>query len=163
MTRLPHASIGSDLIVGFPGRVCRRISPRPRALLHDLPLTHLHVFPYSDRPGTDAARLAGELTVQSSAIAGAAFATSVTRWQPGFAESQQGTIRRALTVDDGWSAVTDNYLKVSWIVGTRETSGCRSRSTEQQRHLLSGRLLRPAFHNQLTACGPDISTSALSH
>jgi len=23
-----------------------------------------------------------------------------------------GTVRRALTVDDGWSAVTDNYLKV---------------------------------------------------
>jgi hypothetical protein len=29
-----------------------------------------------------------------------------------FRESQRGTTRRALTVDDGWSAVTDNYLKV---------------------------------------------------
>jgi len=29
-----------------------------------------------------------------------------------FRASQAGTSRRALTVDDGWSAVTDNYLKV---------------------------------------------------
>jgi tRNA A37 methylthiotransferase MiaB len=29
-----------------------------------------------------------------------------------FRDSQRGTVRRALTVDDGWSAVTDNYLKV---------------------------------------------------
>ena len=29
-----------------------------------------------------------------------------------FRASQAGRIRRALTVDDGWSAVTDNYLKV---------------------------------------------------
>jgi tRNA A37 methylthiotransferase MiaB len=29
-----------------------------------------------------------------------------------FRRSQHGTVRRALTVDDGWSAVTDNYLKV---------------------------------------------------
>ena len=44
-----------------------------------------------------------------------------------FLESQAGTMRRALVVDDGWSAVTDNYLKVrlpeqrrrnEWIVLT---------------------------------------------
>jgi hypothetical protein len=29
-----------------------------------------------------------------------------------FRQAQTGTSRRALTVDDGWSAVTDNYLKV---------------------------------------------------
>jgi hypothetical protein len=29
-----------------------------------------------------------------------------------FRRSQRGSTRRALTVDDGWSAVTDNYLKV---------------------------------------------------
>jgi hypothetical protein len=29
-----------------------------------------------------------------------------------FRASQVGSRRRALTVDDGWSAVTDNYLKV---------------------------------------------------
>ena len=29
-----------------------------------------------------------------------------------FRAAQRGTLRRALVVDDGWSAVTDNYLKV---------------------------------------------------
>ena len=49
--RLPHASIGSDMIVGFPGESDDDF----RANLDYLPaspLTHLHVFPYSDRPGT---------------------------------------------------------------------------------------------------------------
>ena len=57
-------------------------------------------------------RSVGESMVRLSAIVAAAFATSVTRWRLAFDESQRGTIRRALTVDDGWSAVTDNYLKV---------------------------------------------------
>jgi hypothetical protein len=29
-----------------------------------------------------------------------------------FRASQGGSVRRALVVDDGWSAVTDNYLKL---------------------------------------------------
>ena len=50
--RLPHASIGSDLIVGFPGESAADFA-ETEMLLRDLPLTHLHVFPYSDRPGTE--------------------------------------------------------------------------------------------------------------
>ena len=49
--RLPHAAIGSDLIVGFPGETDEDFAASDR-YLPDSPLTHLHVFPYSDRPGT---------------------------------------------------------------------------------------------------------------
>ncbi len=54
--RLPHAGIGSDLIAGFPGE---RAEDAQQTLdyLADSPLTYLHVFPYSPRPGTEAARL----------------------------------------------------------------------------------------------------------
>ena len=51
--RLPHASIGTDMIVGFPGETDDDF----RANLDYLPtspLSHVHVFPYSDRPGTAA-------------------------------------------------------------------------------------------------------------
>jgi threonylcarbamoyladenosine tRNA methylthiotransferase MtaB len=52
---MPHASIGSDVIVGFPEK--QSAIRRERSVLRDLPLSHLHVFPYSDRPGTEASAM----------------------------------------------------------------------------------------------------------
>ena len=49
--RMPHASIGSDVIVGFPGETDEDFD-RLASYLERSPLTHVHVFPYSDRPGT---------------------------------------------------------------------------------------------------------------
>jgi threonylcarbamoyladenosine tRNA methylthiotransferase MtaB len=46
--RLPHAAIGSDLIVGFPGETDQDFDELTSYLLRS-PLTSLHVFPYSDR------------------------------------------------------------------------------------------------------------------
>ena len=51
IARLPHASIGSDMIVGFPGETDDDFAANLE-YLPSSPLTHLHVFPYSDRPGT---------------------------------------------------------------------------------------------------------------
>ncbi|MGH9254535.1 MAG: MiaB/RimO family radical SAM methylthiotransferase, partial [Vicinamibacterales bacterium] len=55
-TLLPDASVGSDLIVGFPGESPAHFAETLEAL-GQIPLTYLHVFPYSDRPGTAASRL----------------------------------------------------------------------------------------------------------
>lgn len=58
--KVPLAGIGADVMAGFPGE-----SPSAHAntvaLIRDLPLTYLHVFPYSRRPGTAAARFADQL------------------------------------------------------------------------------------------------------
>ena len=110
-TRIPHVSIGSDLIVGFPGESFSHFD-ETQALLRDLPLTHLHVFPYSDRPGTDAAALGGRVDGAVIRERGQHLRDIGHQMATRFRLSQRGTIRRALTVDDGWSAVTDNYLKV---------------------------------------------------
>jgi threonylcarbamoyladenosine tRNA methylthiotransferase MtaB len=109
--RLPHASIGTDLIVGFPGESSAHFA-QTEALLRDLPLTHLHVFPYSDRPGTDAASFGGRVDGAEIRDRGRRLRDIGHEMATRFRQSQQGTKRRALTVDDGWSAVTDNYLKV---------------------------------------------------
>jgi threonylcarbamoyladenosine tRNA methylthiotransferase MtaB len=108
---LPHASIGSDFIVGFPGESSADFE-ESASLLRDLPLTHLHVFPYSDRPGTEAASLAGRVDGALVRDRGRRIRAIGQEMQARFRETQRGTVRRALTVDDGWSAVTDNYLKV---------------------------------------------------
>jgi threonylcarbamoyladenosine tRNA methylthiotransferase MtaB len=108
---IPHASIGCDVIVGFPGETSAQFGDT-RSILGDLPLTHLHVFPYSDRPGTEASamerKVDGATTRERGRELRALGATMARR----FRESQAGTTRRALVVDDGWSAVTDNYLKL---------------------------------------------------
>jgi threonylcarbamoyladenosine tRNA methylthiotransferase MtaB len=109
--RMPHAAIGSDVIVGFPGETDSHFSELC-TLLERLPLTHLHVFPYSDRPGTEAAAIHPKVDGVVIRERGRRVREIGARKTQAFRASQAGTVRRALTVDDGWSAVTDNYFKV---------------------------------------------------
>jgi threonylcarbamoyladenosine tRNA methylthiotransferase MtaB len=51
--RLPEAAIGTDVLVGFPGETEAAFESTYR-LVESLPLTYLHVFPFSARPGTAA-------------------------------------------------------------------------------------------------------------
>jgi threonylcarbamoyladenosine tRNA methylthiotransferase MtaB len=51
--RLPEAAIGADMLVGFPGET-EAAFEATCALAEALPLTYLHVFPFSARPGTPA-------------------------------------------------------------------------------------------------------------
>jgi threonylcarbamoyladenosine tRNA methylthiotransferase MtaB len=108
---IPHAAIGSDVIVGFPGETDAAFL-ESCALLERLPLTHLHVFPYSDRPGTAASAMRGKVDGATIRERGRRIREVGAQRAEHFRRSQSGTVRRALTVDDGWSAVTDNYFKI---------------------------------------------------
>ena len=109
--RIPHASIGSDIIVGFPGETDHDFEQLV-AYLERSPLTHVHVFPYSDRPGTEASALTGN--VHGSAIRERARRVRELGrlLTDHFHQSQVGTIHRGLTLEDGTLVVTGNYLKV---------------------------------------------------
>ena len=52
----PDASIGADMIVGYPGETEEQFL-KTYDLVKELPITHFHVFPYSKRKGTMAARM----------------------------------------------------------------------------------------------------------
>jgi threonylcarbamoyladenosine tRNA methylthiotransferase MtaB len=108
---MPHASIGSDVIVGFPGETASEFE-QTESLLVDLPLTHLHVFPYSDRPGTDASAMSDKIDGATIRDRGQRLRAIGHQMSTRFRQSQIGKVRRALTVDDGLSAVTDNFLKI---------------------------------------------------
>jgi threonylcarbamoyladenosine tRNA methylthiotransferase MtaB len=108
---MPHASIGSDVIVGFPGEGEEQFAVMTRRL-RSLPVTHLHVFPYSDRPGTKASRLPGKVDGAAIRTRGREVRDIGAALTATFRASQVGVRHRALTLDDGWSAVTGNYLKV---------------------------------------------------
>ncbi|MCM2265215.1 MAG: tRNA (N(6)-L-threonylcarbamoyladenosine(37)-C(2))-methylthiotransferase MtaB [Desulfuromonadales bacterium] len=60
VTAVPDAAIGLDVIVGFPGETEDEFENTVR-LIEELPVTHLHVFPFSKRPGTAAATMPGHL------------------------------------------------------------------------------------------------------
>jgi len=59
--RLPDAAIGVDVLVGFPGE-SEEAFANTRSLLEELPISYLHVFPYSRRPGTVAAEMPEQLS-----------------------------------------------------------------------------------------------------
>jgi threonylcarbamoyladenosine tRNA methylthiotransferase MtaB len=51
---MPGAAIGADVMVGFPGETGEQFE-ESRTFIESLPFTYLHVFTYSERPGTPAA------------------------------------------------------------------------------------------------------------
>lgn len=109
--RLPHASIGTDIIVGFPGETERDFEALT-TYLERSPLTHLHVFPYSDRPGTAASRM-GDRPAGVVVKARSARVRDIgARLHRAFLDAQSGAEHDALTLEDGTLAVTGNYLKV---------------------------------------------------
>lgn len=110
-SRLPHAAIGTDIIVGFPGESDADFRVT-YALLEQLPLSYVHVFPYSDRPGTVAASMPGKVDGNAIRDRGRLLRDLASRKASAFRRSQVGRMLRALTVDDGCSAVTGNYLKL---------------------------------------------------
>ncbi len=58
---IPHVFIGVDVIVGFPGETSEHFK-ETLALLKRIKPSFLHVFPYSQRPGTPAAKLPDQLS-----------------------------------------------------------------------------------------------------
>ena len=59
--RIPHVAIGLDLIAGFPGESTAEFA-NTLALIDSLPVTHLHVFPFSKRTGTPAAVMVDQVS-----------------------------------------------------------------------------------------------------
>ena len=108
---IPHASIGTDIIVGFPGETDDDFAVL-EAYLEDAPITHLHVFPYSDRPGTAAAELAGRVHGSTERERAGLVRAIGRALQQKFTDSQEGSARPGLTIEDGSLVVTDTYLKV---------------------------------------------------
>jgi len=59
---MPAAAIGADVMAGFPGETEAEFEETCR-FIGDLPLTYLHVFTYSARPGTPAAAMGKQVPI----------------------------------------------------------------------------------------------------
>jgi threonylcarbamoyladenosine tRNA methylthiotransferase MtaB len=63
ITVMPQAAIGLDTVIGFPGETDEMFQ-HTYDLIESLPISYLHVFPYSRRPGTPAAKMANQVPEQ---------------------------------------------------------------------------------------------------
>ena len=136
--RLPHASIGSDIIIGFPGETDLDVD-QLAAYLERSPLTHIHVFPYSDRPGTLASTMREKVPGGLIRERARRIREIGHRLTERFRDSQIGTTHRALTLEDGTLAVTGNYLKVRIPPGRARNEWVRLRVTSHHEgELLAG-------------------------
>lgn len=61
--QLPDAAIGVDTLIGFPGET-EAAFENTYALVKQLPVSYLHVFPFSSRPGTVAAKYPNKISAE---------------------------------------------------------------------------------------------------
>lgn len=109
---MPDAAVGADVMVGFPGET-EELFEESRAFIAAMPFTYLHVFTYSERPGTPAAEMAGSVPMpvrkqRNKVLRDLAEAKNL-RFREGFV----GREVRAVTLDPPGVALTDNFLKVA--------------------------------------------------
>jgi threonylcarbamoyladenosine tRNA methylthiotransferase MtaB len=107
----PAIAIGADLIAGFPTED-DAAAANSRALIADCAIVHPHIFPYSPRDGTPAARMPqlDRPLVKSRAAALRAVADAArTTWLT----SLIGTRQTMLVERDGQSGHADNFARIS--------------------------------------------------
>ena len=116
----PDATIGADIIAGFPTET-EEMAVNSLKLLDDCDVIATHVFPFSPRPETPAARMpqvAREIVKARAARLREAAASRRKRWLASLA----GTIQPALVEGDG-KGHTDNFAPIAIAGGHRGESG----------------------------------------
>lgn len=111
---MPDAFIGVDVIAGARGETEREWEAS-RRFIEELPVTRLHVFPYSERPGTSALRLSDAVDQATKHRRVEVLTQLSARKLNEFIQGSLGQVRPVLweTERHGvMSGLTDNYLRV---------------------------------------------------
>jgi threonylcarbamoyladenosine tRNA methylthiotransferase MtaB len=112
--RIPEAAITSDIIIGFPGETDDEFM-KSYSFCKQIQFARLHVFPYSQRPGTKAAGFSDQVVDKIKrqhaskmlTLADECVRNFSLRFQSKNIEVLFEQIERGL-----WSGLTDNYIKV---------------------------------------------------
>jgi threonylcarbamoyladenosine tRNA methylthiotransferase MtaB len=113
--RIPDAAIGADVMVGFPGETDEDFMETYR-LIEDSPLTYLHVFPYSSRPGTVAADLANQVPDHVARFRAKTLRNLIAEKNEAFRSAMLGHEFDVLTLEDG-SGISSNFVRVGLPAG----------------------------------------------
>ncbi|MDI6770626.1 MAG: tRNA (N(6)-L-threonylcarbamoyladenosine(37)-C(2))-methylthiotransferase MtaB [Anaerolineales bacterium] len=119
---IPDVAITTDVIAGFPGETEAEFT-ETLDFVRQMNFSGGHVFTYSARPGTAAARMGGqiphEVRKERNAVLRAAFAESERTYQQKFLGKIMSVLWESTDQlnDAGWQmeGLTDNYLRVTAV------------------------------------------------
>jgi threonylcarbamoyladenosine tRNA methylthiotransferase MtaB len=121
-SKMPTAAIGADVMVGFPGESDLDFE-ETRSFIASLPMTYLHVFTFSARPGTPAASMPGQVHPQVMKERNRVLRELAAAKKRQFQGQFIGKALQAITLTNfngtHTEALTDNYQKL-WVEGSRE-------------------------------------------
>jgi threonylcarbamoyladenosine tRNA methylthiotransferase MtaB len=109
---MPDAAIGADVMVGFPGET-DELFEESRQFIASMPFTYLHVFTYSERPGTPAATMPGAVPIRTRKDRNRILRELAEEKNAAFRRSLLGREFSAVTLDPPGLALTDNYVKAT--------------------------------------------------
>ncbi len=112
---MPHACIGVDVIVGFPNETEEHFLETYH-FLNELDISYLHVFTYSERDNTPAAKMEGIVPMKERNKRSKMLRGLSAKKRRAFYESQLGTTRTVLFEGENKQGYihgfTDNYVKI---------------------------------------------------
>jgi threonylcarbamoyladenosine tRNA methylthiotransferase MtaB len=115
-SQMPHACIGVDVIVGFPGETQEDFLETYR-FLNELDISYLHVFTYSERENTPAAEMPGVVAGSQRADRSKMLHILSDKKRRKFYEDNLGTTARVLFENDVENGMmhgfTENYIRVT--------------------------------------------------
>jgi threonylcarbamoyladenosine tRNA methylthiotransferase MtaB len=115
-TMMPHACIGVDVIVGFPGETDAHFR-ETCSFLEALDISYLHVFTYSERDNTPAITMGPVVPVAERNERNKILRTLSYRKMQAFTAQHAGTERKVLFEGSGRNGLmegyTDNYIRVA--------------------------------------------------
>ncbi|HEV3333352.1 MAG TPA: tRNA (N(6)-L-threonylcarbamoyladenosine(37)-C(2))-methylthiotransferase MtaB [Bryobacteraceae bacterium] len=118
---MPDAAVGADVMAGFPGETDADFE-ESRRFIESLPFTYLHVFTYSERPGTPAAEDPNPVPIPARKERNRILRDLAAAKNRAFRERMVGKTLSAVTLNEPRAALTENYLKVE-LACEREPNG----------------------------------------
>ncbi|WP_042720529.1 tRNA (N(6)-L-threonylcarbamoyladenosine(37)-C(2))-methylthiotransferase MtaB [Flavobacterium sp. B17] len=112
---MPDAAIGVDVIVGFPGET-EELFMETYNFLNELPITYLHVFTYSERENTEAAKMEGAVPISERKKRNKMLRILSEKKKMAFYQTQLGKTLPVLweheNKDGKMFGFTENYVRV---------------------------------------------------
>jgi len=115
-TLMPHCAIGVDVIVGFPGETADDFNETHR-FLHELDISYLHVFTYSERDNTKALEIKPVVPINTRLERNKTLRQLSYMKMQYFTQQHAGQSRKVLfekyTKNEMMEGYTDNYIRIT--------------------------------------------------